>query len=73
VMLREFYRGTYPYDQLRLVLFGGQEYQGDFHYNMFLPSQLEMLLREAGFRDIGWPVRGRRNGECFEMQVEAIK
>lgn len=71
VMLNEYHRGTYPYENLREVLFGGQDYDGDFHFNMFIPDQLSMLLREAGFNEISWPVRGRVNGKCFEMMVEA--
>lgn len=70
-MLREYHKGTYPYEYLREVIFGGQDYDGDFHYNMFMPEQLSMLLREAGFQEIQWPVRGRVNGHCFEMLVSA--
>lgn len=71
VMLREYHRGTYPYEYLREVLFGGQEYEGDFHFNMFIPDHLSMLLREAGFGEISWPIRGRPNGKCFEMKLIA--
>lgn len=71
VMLNEYYRGTYPYESLREVLFGGQGCDSDFHLNMFVPEQLSMLLREAGFSEISWPTRGRRNGKCFEMVCEA--
>jgi hypothetical protein len=70
-MLREYHKGAYPYEYLREVMFGGQDYEGDFHYNMFMPEQLSMLLREAGFQEIQWPVRGRVNGKCFEMLVSA--
>ncbi|MFM0302521.1 DUF4214 domain-containing protein [Paraburkholderia sediminicola] len=70
-MFTEYYRGTYPYENFREVLFGGQEYGGDFHYNMFMPSQLAMLLSEAGFKTIRWLARGRVNGQCFEMELEA--
>ena len=70
-MFTEYYRGTYPYENFREVLFGGQEYGGDFHYNMFMPSQLTMLLSEAGFKTVRWLARGRVNGQCFEMELEA--
>ncbi|CAE6718994.1 DUF4214 domain-containing protein [Paraburkholderia haematera] len=70
-MFTEYYRGTYPYENFREVLFGGQEYGGDFHYNMFMPSQLAMLLSEAGFKTVRWLARGRVNGQCFEMELEA--
>jgi predicted SAM-dependent methyltransferase len=70
-MFSEYYRGTYPYENFREVLFGGQEYSGDFHYNMLMPAQLSILLREAGFETIHWLARGRQNGLCFEMELEA--
>ncbi|AQQ27424.1 DUF4214 domain-containing protein [Burkholderia cenocepacia] len=70
-MFAEYYRGTYPYEHFRTVLFGGQDYGGDFHYNMLMPDQLSMLLREAGFETVRWLARGRKNGLCFEMELEA--
>lgn len=73
VMQREYHNGAYLYEHLREVMFGGQDYDGDSHYNMFMPEQLAMLLREAGFENIQWPVRGRVNGKCFEMTVTATK
>ncbi|KWO41040.1 hypothetical protein WT97_19765 [Burkholderia sp. MSMB1459WGS] len=69
-MFAEYYRGTYPYENFRTVLFGGQDYGGDFHYNMLMPDQLSMLLREAGFETVRWLARGRKNGLCFEMELE---
>ncbi|MGT0247060.1 DUF4214 domain-containing protein [Burkholderia pyrrocinia] len=69
-MFAEYYRGTYSYENFRTVLFGGQDYGGDFHYNMLMPDQLSMLLREAGFETVRWLARGRKNGLCFEMELE---
>ncbi|WP_338639006.1 DUF4214 domain-containing protein [Burkholderia pyrrocinia] len=69
-MFAEYYRGTYPYENFRTVLFGGQDYGGDFHYNMLMPDQLSLLLREAGFETVRWLARGRKNGLCFEMELE---
>jgi len=71
VMLDEYHKGTYPHEYLREVLYGGQEYGGDFHHNMFMPTYLEMLLREGGFANIEWKIRGRKNGKCFEMELAA--
>lgn len=70
-MIREFAAGSYSYDELREVTFGGQDYEGDFHYNMFTPDSLAALLREAGFKKVEVPVKGRRNGACFEFEVVA--
>lgn len=70
-MIREYQKGNYSYLDLREVMFGGQDYDGDFHYNMFIPESLSKLLHEAGFDDICFPVQARRNGQCFEMEVVA--
>ena len=38
---------------------------------MFTPESLKALLEEAGFRDVAFPVIGRPNGRCYEMEVSA--
>ncbi len=65
--------GTYPFEDFREVLFGAQDYDGDFHYNMFTPESLSILLQEAGFRDVVVPVKGRPNGKCFEFEIQATR
>ncbi len=72
-MIKEYVRGVFPYNSLREVTFGAQDYDGDFHYNMFVPEQIEQLLKEAGLADIQWLAMGRRNGACFEMEFKGIK
>ena len=63
--------GTYPFEEFREVVFGAQDYDGDYHYNLFTPDSLSGLLKEAGFRDIEVPFTGRRNGKCFEFEISA--
>jgi hypothetical protein len=63
--------GSYPFEDFREVLFGAQEYEGDFHFNLFTPKSLAALLEEAGFRGVAVPVRARRNGKCFEFEIHA--
>lgn len=70
-MLAHFAAGDYPFHDFREALFGAQDYNGDFHFNMFLPRSLEALLVEAGFTDILVPVQGRRNGLCYEFEINA--
>jgi predicted SAM-dependent methyltransferase len=70
-MLARLSAGTYPFEDFREVLFGAQEYVGDFHYNLFTPDSLHALLEEAGYVDIEIPFRGRRNGKCFDFEVRA--
>jgi hypothetical protein len=61
--------GTYPFEDFREVLFGAQDYDGDFHFNLFTPASLAGLLNEAGFHGVEVPVRARRNGKCFEFEI----
>lgn len=70
-MIREYSNGNYPYDDMREVLYGGQDYDGDFHFNMFTPEQLGHLLKEAGFESVDVIEAGRRNGKCFEFEISA--
>ena len=65
--------GTYSFDDFRAVLFGAQDYVGDFHFNLFTPESLTALLLEYGFRDIQVVAQGRRNGECFEFETVAFR
>lgn len=70
-MIHHYEAGTYPYDELREVIYGGQDYDGDFHFNMFTPQSLSTLLAEAGFEDVNVLESGRRNGACYEFEIVA--
>ena len=65
--------GNYSFGDFREVLFGAQDYDGDFHFNLFTPDSLSGLLEEAGFKDVHVDARARRNGKCFEFEVSAVK
>ena len=69
-MIEEFVAGRFSFDDLRMVTYGEQEYDGDFHFNMFSHSSLCELLEEAGFTDVAIIEAGRRNGACYEMEVK---
>lgn len=69
-MISEFSAGRLSFDELRLVTFGQQEYDGDFHFNMFSRASICELLSEAGLTDVRIVESGRRNGVCYEMEVE---
>ena len=71
-MIREYCNNNYPFAHLREVTFGSQDYDGDFHFNMFSRNQLSELLTEAGFINVQYEAEGRPNGICFEMAVTAI-
>jgi hypothetical protein len=63
--------GSYSFADFREVLFGGQDYEGDFHFNLLTPDSLRQLAEEAGFEAVEVPVQGRRNGQCFEFELIA--
>jgi len=69
-MLAGYARGEISFADLREVTFGGQEYEGDFHFNMYSQESLTSLLAAVGFVDTEVTASGRRNGLCYEMQVE---
>lgn len=70
-MLSGFADGTVRYDDLREVLYGGQEYEGDFHFNMYTTETLSGTLSDAGLVDVQVEAEGRLNGACLEMQLSA--
>ncbi len=70
-MMKNYIDGDYPYAYLREVTFGGQDYDGDFHFNMFTPESMGAILSEAGFVDISVIETGRRNGNCYEFEIVA--
>ncbi len=68
-MLSKVASGEMPFADFREVLFGAQDYEGDFHYDLFTPASLTALLQEAGFRDVAVLETGRRNGKCYEFEI----
>lgn len=72
-MIRAYSEGGYPYDDLREVIYGGQDYDGDFHFNMFTPASLSQLLLDAGFANPTVIASGRKNGRCYEFEISAEK
>lgn len=70
-MLDAYREGRTTFADLRLVTFGGQDYDGDFHYTMFSPDSLKALLERGGFRSSELVTRARANGVCLEMEILA--
>jgi predicted SAM-dependent methyltransferase len=68
-MMGAYAKGDYPFEDFREVLFGAQDYDGDFHYNLLTADSMRDLLTEAGFTSIEVPAAGRRNGKCFEFEI----
>jgi hypothetical protein len=72
-MLAEYAAGNFPFEELRRVTYGEQEYEGNFHFNMFSQESVCAYLRDAGFVDVSMVATARRNGLCYEMEVTARK
>lgn len=72
-MIAHYAQGDYPYEDMREVLYGSQDYDGDFHFNMFTPESLSALLVEAGFGTPQVIESGRKNGRCYEFEIVAEK
>lgn len=68
-MLEAWARGETGFENLRRIFYGDQEYEGDFHYDMFTPDSLRALFVEAGLVDVQIPAHARRNGDCFEFEI----
>jgi predicted SAM-dependent methyltransferase len=72
-MLEAFTRGDYPFESLRTVTYGGQDYPGNFHYTMFSRESLRTILHDAGFIADEYIALARPNGLCLEMELKAVK
>jgi predicted SAM-dependent methyltransferase len=70
-MMNAYFKGEYPFERLREVTFGGQDYNGDFHFNMLNTKSLTSLLLEAGFADVKVIAENRENAGCKEFEVLA--
>ncbi len=72
-MVAERAAGRLSFDDFVEVMYGGQEYAGDFHFSGFSKDTLSTLLEEAGLEDVKVIEEGRRNGACYEMEIEAVR
>jgi predicted SAM-dependent methyltransferase len=70
-MARAFAAQEYSFESLRQVTFGGQDYDGDFHYSMFSPQSMSQILRDAGFDHVQVIAENRENGGCKEFEIVA--
>jgi hypothetical protein len=72
-MAQGYADGEIPFDRLRRVAYGDQEYALDFHYTAFTPASLVTLLEESGFVDAEIIAEGRPNGDCLEFEIVASR
>jgi predicted SAM-dependent methyltransferase len=72
-MIAERAAGRMSFEDFVLVMYGGQEYEGDFHFSGFSKEILTHLLEETGLEDVKVIEEGRRNDICYEMEIEAVR
>jgi hypothetical protein len=72
-MTKAYTNGELTFEILRNVIYGGQEYDGDFHYTGFTPDSLAALLVECGLERATVIASGRPNGDCLEFEISAVK
>lgn len=66
-------KGSLPWDNYIEVIYGGQEYEGDFHFSGFTRDFLAALLEDVGLTKPSYRETGRPNGMCLEMEIEALR
>jgi hypothetical protein len=72
-MTEAYSKGEIDFENLRSVLYGGQEYEADFHFTGFTPDSLGALLVDCGFKDVRVLAQGRPNGDCLEFEIAATR
>lgn len=65
--------GAMLLEELREVLFGGEDSGGDFHRNLITPDSYRNALHRAGFVDIEILYSEKKNGNYFEFKAVARK
>lgn len=72
-MMKRFCANDINFAQVKEVLFGGQEYEGDFHYTMLSPVTMAKMLESVGFKNVDFVTEDRINGACMEFEICAEK
>jgi predicted SAM-dependent methyltransferase len=72
-MLTDHSNGQMSWDDLREVIFGLQEYPGDYHYSLYEKKELQQIFERSGLADVRFEFFGRRNGKCRDMKIVGTK
>ena len=72
-MTAEAATGAMPWSDFIEVVYGGQEYEGDFHFAGFSREALLALVATAGLSNGHYIETARRNGMCLEMELVATR
>jgi hypothetical protein len=72
-MIDAYGRGEMTFDELRVVTYGEQEYDGDFHFAMYSSDSLAAVMKDAGLTDVQVVASGRPNGLSLEMELTGVR
>lgn len=73
-MAKSYAANDLSWERLRKVILGGQDYNSDYHFNVFSKEYLVDLLTEiAPDAKVSVLAEGRPNGEALELDVEVVK
>jgi hypothetical protein len=72
-MIDAYGRGEMTFEELRIVTYGEQEYDGDFHFAMHSPDSLAAAMKAAGLTDVQVVASGRPNGLSLEMELTGVR
>ncbi len=72
-MVRAAAEGNIPMADFLKVTYGGQEYEGDFHFTGFTPESMRELFEDVGLTEVVVREQGRPNGMCLEMEIAATR
>ncbi len=70
-LIAQYSEGSVPEETFQSIVYGGQEYEGDFHHSLFNAESLGRILTEAGLVDVTVEAEGRMNDVCPELQISA--
>lgn len=73
-MIKGYCNGDIEWSRLRSVILGGQDYNSDYHFNIFSGEYLTKLCRETlKSAEIKLVDEARENGEALEIEIEVKK
>lgn len=72
-MILQYTNQKIDFSTLAEVVFGGQEYKGNYHFSMFSTNSISDLLKTVGFTKVEIIAEDRVNGQCLEMEILAHK
>lgn len=72
-MMEAYQAGEMSFQTLSSNIMGGQDYQLDYHYAVYSPNVVVAMLEQQGFHHITIVAKGRKNGDCRETEITAVK